>query len=240
MSQAAAAAIPDLAVPGTLLRPLGWQEQAFSSAGPTVLTATEIAAPFAVLSEEKLRAAALHVASMHPLLRANVYNDGETAVFRTADVQLVPATVLRVSAEDAADHERRGEPWWQKVVEDEMNVPFQLGCPTPLFRLAWVSRDQPQAGPPFEHLLAVQFHHCAGDGTSGNILTHEVLSHLAAAEPPAPILLPLLPDPERLQFPELEASLTPAQQTALAALEEEVLTARRQHTLVLPYDTEFA
>eukprot|EP00667_Euglena_gracilis_P007297 EG_transcript_7364 len=182
----------------------------------------------------------MYVASKHPLLGSNVYQDGSTAVFRTANVHLVPATVIVVSEGEAATHEKRGEPWWQQVVDDEMNVPFQLGCPTPLFRLAWVSRDPPRAGPPFEHVLAVQYHHCVGDGTSGNIITHDVLSHLAAAEPPAPVLLPLLLDPEHQQFPELEASLTPTEQATLAGLEAEVKAARSHHTLVVPYDTEFA
>lgn len=38
---------------------------------------------------------------------------------RTADVHLVPATVIVVSEGEAATHEKRGEPWWQQVVDDE-------------------------------------------------------------------------------------------------------------------------
>merc|ERR1711933_153225 len=61
---------------------------------------------------------------------------------------------------------------WQAIADKESNMDTDMYGPWPLWKIILVRCASEGSG---SNMLLVKFHHCIGDGSSGYIITHDIL-----------------------------------------------------------------
>lgn len=119
------------------------------------------------LADDALRAALARAQREHPLLRAGISTDAEHRLIWVP----APDVPMGYTIMEAG-------PEWQTPLAEAMVQPFPLGS-APLVRALRLNRDDGR------WVVALVFHHSAGDGRSGCKLLAEILVNAATPDRPA-------------------------------------------------------
>lgn len=104
---------------------------------------------------------------------------------------------------------------WKAVVDKESNTPCDMYGPRPLWKVVLIKFEE-------KNVMLVCFHHCIGDGSSGYVITNDVLKFHQRLEEVGDVgdINPLsrLPSPEAMAFPDSDGVVPDAERPAVDAL----------------------